>query len=75
MEIELHQVTEFLKNKYQFLSHLRLGSIFYFVELDMKNLVSNYTLKNFQNILKERSKIRSSIKREEENYENYVNVL
>jgi hypothetical protein len=38
----------------------------------MKNLVSNYTLKFFQNVLKDRSKIRNSIKREEENYENYV---
>jgi hypothetical protein len=41
----------------------------------MKNIVSNYTLKSFQNILNERSKKRNSIKKEEENYENYVQIM
>lgn len=75
MEIEPHQVTSGLKNKYQFLSYLRFESLIYFVEIDMRHLVSNYTLKKFQNVLKERSKIRNSIKREEENYENYVQKM
>jgi len=54
---------------------MRLGSIFYFVEIDLRHLVSNHTLKNFQYILKERSKVRNSIKREEDNYENYVQTM
>ena len=54
---------------------MRLGSVYYFIEIDMRNLVSNYTLKSFQNILKDRSKIRNSIKREEDNYENYVKIM
>jgi len=54
---------------------MKVGSIFYFVEIDMRNLVSNYTLKIFQNILKERAKVRHSIRREEENYENYVQTM
>lgn len=54
---------------------MRMGSLFYFVEIDMRNLVSNHTLKSFQHVLKDRSKIRNSIKREEENYENYVQTM
>jgi hypothetical protein len=41
----------------------------------MKNLVSNFTLKSFQNILNDRYNKRSSIKREEENYENYIQIM
>jgi hypothetical protein len=52
-----------------------MGSNFYFVEIDMRNLVSNQTLKSFQHVLKDRSKIRYSIKREEDNYENYVQTM
>ena len=75
MEIEFHQVNEFIKNKYPFLSHMKFGSIFYFVEIDMRNLVSNYTLNYFNNFLNDRWKIRQSVKREEENYENYVKTM
>jgi len=38
----------------------------------MKPLVSNHTLKHFHNILKDRSKVRNSIQREEEHYYSYV---
>ena len=38
----------------------------------MKQIVSNHTLKQFHNILKDRAKIRNNIKREEEHYDNYV---
>ena len=48
----MHQITPYLKNKYPFLNHLKIGSLFFFVEIDMKQIVSNHTLKNFHNILK-----------------------
>lgn len=68
----MHQITPYLKNKYPFLNHLKIGSLFFFVEIDMKQIVSNHTLKNFHNILKDRAKIRNNIKREEDYYDNYV---
>lgn len=68
----MHQITPYIKNKYKFLSHLRIGSLFFLVEIDMKPLVSNHTLKHFYQILKDRSKIRNSIRREEEHYNNYI---
>ena len=45
-----------MKNQHTFLNHLKIGSLFYFVEIDVKQLVSNHTLKLFHNILKERAK-------------------
>ncbi len=71
----MHQITPFIKNKYPFLNHLKIGSMFFLVEIDMKQLVSNHTLKQFHNVLKERAKVRNSIKREEEHYDNYVQNL
>ena len=68
----MHKITPYLKNKYPFLNHLKIGSLFFFVEIDMKQIVSNHTLKNFHNILKDRAKIRHNIKREEDYYDNYV---
>jgi hypothetical protein len=68
----MHQITPSLKNKYPFLNHLKIGSLFYFVEIDLKQSVSNHTIKNFHHILKERAKIRNNIKREEEHYDNWV---
>jgi hypothetical protein len=68
----MYQMTPFLKNKYPFLGHLKVGSLFYFIEIDMRSIVGNHTMKFYQNILKERNKIRNTIKREEENYNNYV---
>lgn len=68
----MHQMTPSLKNKYLFLKHLKIGSLFYFVEIDMKQHVSNHTLKNFHNLLKERAKLRNNIKREEEHYDSWV---
>jgi hypothetical protein len=71
----MYQITPYLKNKYRFLNHLRIGSLFFLVEIDMKQIVSNHTLKQYYHILKERNKIRSNIKREEEHYNNYVQNL
>ncbi len=64
-----------MKNQHPFLNHLKIGSLFFFVEIDIKQLVSNHTLKLFHNILKERAKIRNIIKREEEHYDNYIQNL
>ncbi len=71
----MHQVSPYLKNKYPFLNHLKIGSLVFFVEIEMKQIVSNLTMKHFHNILKDRAKIRSSIKKEEEHYDNYVQNL
>jgi hypothetical protein len=71
----MHQLTPYLKNRYPFLNHLKVGSLFFFVEIDMKHLVSNHTLKNFHNVLKDRAKVRHNIKREEDYYDNYVENL
>jgi hypothetical protein len=68
----MHEVTPFMKNQYSFLSHMKIGSLFYFVEIDIKQMVSNHTLKQYHHLLKERSKTRQSIKREEEHYDNYI---
>ena len=67
----MHQMTQYTRNKYKFLNHLKNGSIFFFVEIDMKNNASSYTLKQYP-ILVERAKIRNKIKKEEEHYDMYV---
>ena len=60
------------RSNYRFLNHLRNGSYFFFVEIDMKELVSNHTLKQFYHKLKPRAKHRSHIKQEEDHYHNYT---
>ena len=67
----MHQMNNQIRNKYKYLNHLKNGSIFFFVEIEMRNNVSPYTLKQFP-ILIERAKIRNTIKREEEHYDSYV---
>jgi hypothetical protein len=67
----MHQVTPTMINRYKFLNHLKLGSMFFFVEVDLKPLVSNHTLKQYYHLLKDRAKVRSTIRREEEHY-NYI---
>ena len=64
-----------LKNEFKFLNHLKIGSLFFFVEFDIKDIVSNQTLKVFHNQLKERAKIRNIQRKEEEHYDNYVKNL
>jgi hypothetical protein len=71
----MYQVTPSIKNRYPFLNHLKIGSLFFFVEIDMKPNVSNHTMKRFHHLLKERAKIRYNIIREEEHYDNYVQNL
>ena len=76
------------KNKWSFLSHLKLGSIFYFVEIDLRELVNTKTLEKYKDTLYEREQIRlnikleenyyhklvkNQIKKEENNYKNYNN--
>lgn len=64
-------MTNYLKNKYPYLSHLKLGSLFYFVEIDMTHLVSATTIKKFENSLAERAKIRALVMQEEDHYHSY----
>ena len=71
----MNQLTPQLKHQNKFLSHLKIGSLFFFVEIDLKGIVSHKTLKTFQNLLASRSKVRNSIKREEDHYDNYVKNL
>lgn len=71
----MHQVTHYMKNKYKFLSHLSIGSVFFFVEVDIKSLVSPYTYKRFYKILADRAKVRHVIRKEEEHYDNYVESM
>jgi hypothetical protein len=68
----MYQLTPQLKNQYKYLNHLKIGSLLFFVEIDLKNIVSHNTLKTFQNLLASRSKVRLSIKREEAHYDKYV---
>jgi hypothetical protein len=68
----MHQVTPYMINKHKFLNHLKLGSVFFFIEIDLKPVVSNHTLKQYYHILKDRAKVRSTIRREEDHYNNIV---
>lgn len=63
------------RSNYKLLNHLRNGSLFFIVEIDMKDLVSNHTLKQFYHILKPRAKNRSQIKQDEDHYNNYVKKM
>ena len=69
LDIEMTQITPFLKSKYHYLSHLRVGSIVFFVEIEFGNLISEKTRKKFINELKERAKYRRLLSNEEKHYE------
>ena len=60
------------KNKWSFLSHLKLGSIFYFVEIDLRQIVNQKTLEKYKDTLYEREQIRLNIKLEENYYHKLV---
>lgn len=65
-------MTPFLKNKWNFLSHLKLGAQFYLVELDLSTYISNSTMKQFESILSQRKYNREQIKLEEDYYHSVV---
>ena len=54
LDISMFQVTGELKSKYKYLNHLRVGSIIYFVEIDIDELISSNTKKKFSEKLYER---------------------
>ena len=73
LDVEMKQITPYLKSLYPYLSHLNLGSIFFFVEIDINKLISPFTRKKFSHALNERAKRRRLLSNEEKNYENYIN--
>ena len=72
LDIEMSQITPFLKSKYHYLTHLRIGSIVFFVEIELGNLISQKTRKKFGNELKERAKYRRLLSNEEKHYEKFI---
>ena len=72
LEISMIQVTGELKSKYKYLNHLRIGSIIYFVEIDVDDLISSNTKKKFKEKLYERKRMRNLLKNQEKNYELFL---
>ena len=72
LDISMLQVTGELKTKYKYLNHLRIGSIIYFVEIDINDLISSNTKKKFSEKLYERKRMRNLLKNQEKNYELFL---
>ena len=72
LDISMIQVTPEFKTKYKYLNHLRIGSIIYFIEIDINNLVSSETKIKFNEKLKERERMRNLLKNQEKNYELFL---
>ena len=73
IDFEMKQVTPYLKSNYPFLSHLNIGSIIFFVEIDTSRLISPSTRKKFNHALNERAKRRRLLSNEQKNYEKFIN--
>ena len=73
LDFEMKQVTPYIKSNYPYLSHLNLGSIIFFVEIDINKLISSSTRKKFSHALNERAKKRRLLSNEEKNYEKFIN--
>ena len=73
LDFEMKQVTPYIKSNYPYLSHLNLGSIIFFVEIDVSKLISGSTRKKFNHALNERAKRRRLLSNEEKNYEKFIN--
>ena len=73
LDVEMKQVTPYIKSNYPYLSHLNLGSIIFFVEIDITKLISPSTRKKFNHALNERAKKRRLLSNEEKNYEKFIN--
>ena len=73
LDVEMKQVTPYIKSNYPYLSHLYLGSIIFFVEIDVSKLISGSTRKKFSHALNERAKRRRLLSNEEKNYEKFIN--
>ena len=72
LDISMIQVTPEFKSKYKYLNHLRIGSIIYFIEIDINDLISSTTKNKFNEKLKERKRIRNLLKKQEKNYELFL---
>ena len=72
LDISMNQVTSEFKSKYEYLNHLRIGSIIFFVEIDIDDLISSATKKKFNEKLKERKRMRNLLKNQEKNYELFL---
>ena len=73
LDVEMKQITPYLKSLYPYLSHLNLGSIIFFVEIDVNQLISPFTRNKFSHALNERAKRRRLLSNEEKNYEKFIN--
>ena len=72
IDMSMTQVTPEFKANYKYLNHLRLGSIIYFVEIDINDLISSSTEKKFHAQLEERSRMRKLLKNQEKSYELFL---
>ena len=73
LDVNMKQITPNIKANYPYLSHLYLGSIIFFVEIDVNKLISPFTRKKFSHALNERTKRRRLLSNEEKNYEKFIN--
>ena len=73
LDVNMKQITPNIKSNYPYLSHLNLGSIIFFVEIDVNKLISPFTRKKFSHALNERAKRRRLLSNEEKNYEKFIN--
>ena len=73
LDVEMHQITQNSRIQYPFLSHLRQGSIIFFVDIDLNYLISPRTKKKFNRELNERAKYRRLLSEEEKKYEKFIN--
>ena len=72
LDVNMRQITSNIKSNYPYLSHLNLGSIIFFVEIDINKLISPFTRKKFSHALNERAKRRRLLSNEEKNYEKFI---
>ena len=72
LDISMNQVTPEFKSKYNYLNHLRIGSIIYFIEIDINNLISSSTKIKFREALNERNRMRNLLKNQEKKYELFL---
>ena len=72
LDVNMKQITPNIKSNYPYLSHLNLGSIIFFVEIDVNKLISPFTRKKFSHALNERAKKRRLLSNEEKNYEKFI---
>ena len=72
LDYEMKQITPYIKSNYSYLSHLNIGSIIFFVEIDINKLISASTRKKYSHVLNERAKRRRLLSNEEKNYEKFI---